>query len=191
MTSVPPAPPPPDSPYGGGPMPGGWSPPPPPRERPRSIALAVRLMYAGAVLQVLGGLSVLLQDRDQVRRQIEDQLRQSGSQVSDTAVNTAVTVSLVVPVVLGVVLAGVWVLMAVFNGRGASWARIMATILGGLNIAFTVVSLGVSSAMSASEGAGSVVLSLIGLALAATILILLWRRESSDYYAAMSTRPGY
>lgn len=166
---------------GGGPAQGG-----PVTTRPPAMDLAVRLMYAGAVLQVLAGLASLLQNRDDLRSQIRDQLESQGSQVTDAAVNTAMAVSFGAAVVFGLIYAGLWVLMAVFNGRGKSWARIVATVLGGLNIVLTVV--GVLASRSTGLGGGFVatVFQVLIAALGIVILVLLWRRESSEYYAGTS-----
>lgn len=200
MTSMPPPPPeypdggmPPGSPYGGGMpgMPGGPAPLDVPRPRP--VQLAVQLMYAGAVLQFLGGLSGLLQDRSSLRAEVQRQLESSGnSQVTPGMVDAAVTVGVWAPVVLGVILAGVWVLMAVFNGRGRNWARITATVLGGVNILSTGVSLVGTSIAGVSRSSMSLLLALVALAVAISVIVLLWRRESSAYFAARSgPRVGY
>ena len=37
-------------------------------------------------------------------------------------------------IVGGLIGVALWILMAVFNGRGASWARIVATVLGGISV---------------------------------------------------------
>jgi hypothetical protein len=67
--------------------------------------------------------------------------------------------------------------MAVKNGQGRSWARVVATVLGALNILFTLFGLVGETATSLT-----VVMSLISLALAGVILFLLFRPESSRFY---------
>ena len=160
--------------------------------RPAAMDLAVRLMYAGAVLQVLAGLASLLQNRDDLRSQIRDQLESQGSEVSDAAVNTAMAVSFGAAIVFGLIYAGLWILMAVFNGRGKSWARIVATVLGGLNIVLTIFGVIASSSAGMAGGIVATVFQVLIALLGIFILVLLWRRESSEYYAAMSApRTGY
>jgi hypothetical protein len=74
-----------------------------------------------------------------------------------------------------------WIWMAQTNQRGLEWARIVATVLGPLNIAFTVFSL--------SQSAGvAIVVRFLTIALSAAILFLLYRRDSTAYYKAVTTR---
>jgi hypothetical protein len=71
--------------------------------------------------------------------------------------------------------------MAWKNGQGRSWARIVATVLGAINVLFTLFGF--------TQPGMTVVTATIGvvnLILAVVIVILLWRPESSSYYAAVS-----
>jgi hypothetical protein len=80
--------------------------------------------------------------------------------------------------VIGILL---WVWMAETNRRGKSWARIVATVLGAINILLTVIGL------TTGQSTGLVVVfNLISAALAAVILYLLYRPDSSAYYEVMS-----
>jgi hypothetical protein len=72
--------------------------------------------------------------------------------------------------------------MAETNRRGRKWARIVATVLGGLNIVITLYRL------TQSTGLGTF-LDIIVIALAATILWFLYRPESNRYYDAVSGTP--
>ncbi len=163
-------------------QPPAWSGPmgePDPQERPsapKSIVNAVRLMYVGAGLSALGLLSTLT-STDQVREAVEDADTEglSGSEV-DAAVNMSIGIGIFVGV-LGVAL---WVWMALKNKQGKSWARTVATVLGGLNIAFTLFSI-----MGSSAGL-SMIVNIASIALAAVILWFLYRPESTEYYAAVS-----
>lgn len=142
-------------------------------------------MYAGAVI---AGLALLLTfvRTDSIRAQAREQLRASDQPVSDQLLDQAVTIGVAVGVVLGLVAIGLWILMAVMNRKGKKWARIVASVLGGLNIAFTLFGFVAGSALGAPVDAVSLVQSLISLGLAVAILALLWQRRSSAYYDAMS-----
>ena len=98
-------------------------------EQPPSIRNAVRLMYVGAVLSVLGALSIFLQV-DAIRDQIEE----DDPSLSGDDVDTAVAIFVVTFVVVSLISVGLWLWMAYANGAGKSWARVVATVLGGLNI---------------------------------------------------------
>jgi len=170
------------------PPPGPWgepsqwqAPQPAAAEQPQSIVTAVRLMYAGAALQVVGIIFTLLQ-RDEIR----DKIIENNKDFSKDEVDSALAAGMGFAVVIGLIGAGLWVWMAYTNGQGKTWARTTATVFGGLNVLFTLLGL----AMGQST-ALSMVLSLIGLALAVTILVLLYRPESNHYYMVMSGRTGY
>lgn len=144
--------------------------PPPP------LLTAVRLMYVGAALSatfLVLGLVLAGSLRDQIADEQPD--------LSATELDAAVAISTVFAVVIGLISVGLWIWMAVMNRRGRSWARVVATVLGGLNILFTLISIAVTQ----NTGIGTIV-NLISLVLAAAILWLLYRPESSAYYAAMS-----
>ena len=86
--------------------------------------------------------------------------------------------------VIGIVTVALWVLMARANRAGKSWARVVATVLG--IVAILIGLLG----MLQVELIG-LVLNLALIVLAAWILVLLYRRESTEYYNAVSQRPRY
>ncbi len=178
------APPPQGEPYGGyqsmPDMSAGPSEPAPRASAPSSITNAVKLMYVGAGISLIGIIVSLLSTGD-MRASVRDALRQQGKSLDPDIVDQTVTVGIILGVVFGLVGVGLWLWMARMNGNGRSWARIVATVLGGINILFTVVSLGRSTATGVSS-----VLGIISAILAVVILVLLWRKESSEYYAARS-----
>jgi hypothetical protein len=163
----------PSAPQHGGPGSGSAAPatPPPP------LALAVKLMYAGAVLALLEVVANVL-ERDAIRSQITDVGR-----LDPATVDAAVTAAVVVASVLSLLTAGLWVLNAVFNARGQKWARILSTILGGLALLFSLGSL------AQPAGGLSRVLTFVSLLIAAAVVVLIWRPESSQYYEARSGVP--
>lgn len=146
-------------------------------EQPPSIVTAVRLMWAGAALTAVGVLLSFTQT-DAIREQIED----SDSSLSASEVDTAVSVGIAFSVVFGIVGVGLWLWMANANGKGQSWARTVATVLGGLNAFSAVISLVASGTATTL----SIVLTVISLVLAVVILVLLYRPDSSAFYAARS-----
>lgn len=164
-------------------QPGPWasdyrSPVAGPVAKPQTIVNAVKLMYLGAVLTAVGVLATLLQV-DTIRDTIED----NDSSLTSSEVDSAVAFTIGFVIVSALISIGLWLWMASANGQGKSWARVVATVLGGLNILFTL--LGVVSGGSTPL---SLLISVISLALSAYILWLLWRPESTRYYEAMSPR---
>jgi hypothetical protein len=145
-------------------------------EPPSRILTAVKLMFVGAALSAIGIIFVLL-TTDTMR----DQLADNDPELTADELDTLVASSVAGSVIFGVVAIGLWIWMALANKRGVSWARVVATVLGGLNILFTLISL----VLIPSSGL-SLIVSLATIALAAVILWLLFRPESSEYYNAVT-----
>lgn len=141
---------------------------------PKPLALAVKLMYVGAAVTVLN-LAVQLTQTDAIREQIA-----ATGDMTPEAIDTAVTIGKVFGVVVTAIAVTLWVLNAVFNARGRIWARVLATVLGSLAVLFTLFGLAQPSTPA------TMALSLAQLVLAAVIVWLIWRPESSRYYKAMS-----
>jgi hypothetical protein len=143
-------------------------------ERPQSIRRAVTLMRVGAglaVLQIL--ISLLFIDS------IRDQVREDNPTFTDSEVNTGANIFLAVSVVVGLIGVGLWLWMAHENGEGKSWARTVATVFGVLGI--------LSSLFTLLGGGGAAILfGLVELVLAIVILVLLYSRDSSEYYRVRS-----
>jgi hypothetical protein len=138
---------------------------------PGPVALAVKLMYAGAALSLLGVIAQFLM-QDQMRELVEAQ-----PGMTSEAVDAAVSIGLVLAVVVGLVGVGLWVLNAVFNAKGKNWARILSTVLAGLNILFTLFSFAGPAPML------SRILAVLGMLLSIAIVVLLWRPENKPFYA--------
>ncbi|TDC49841.1 hypothetical protein E1212_17090 [Jiangella ureilytica] len=171
------APPPSGPPAWTGPVDGGsaWGDPAVPAEPPPSISRAVILMYVGAAISAVTALIPLL-----FRGSIRDAIEESDTSLTADEVDAAVNVTVGVGLVVGLIGVALWLWMASANKAGKSWARVVATVLGGLNILFTVLSL------STGGGGIALIVNLISIGLAGYILYLLYRPESSQYYAARS-----
>jgi len=143
---------------------------------PSSILTAVKIMYAGAALSALGLVMSLL-TADSAR----DRLAESNPDFTADELDAGVAFGIALAIVFGVLGILLWVWMAESNRRGKSWARIVATVLGGLNIVLTLFGL------FRGQSTGLVlVFNLISAALAAVILYLLYRPDSNAYYEAMT-----
>jgi hypothetical protein len=89
--------------------------------------------------------------------------------------------------IMGLVQCGLWLWMAAKNKAGRGWARILSTVFFGiwclgLIVNLAVVALGSARFASVVVAIAVVALGIVGL----SALILLWQRESSDYFAATS-----
>jgi len=151
----------------GGNAPPPPSPPAPVVTRPSSVARAVKLMWAGAALEVVARVLGLA----------------TGAYIGDDAPAQTPLGGVVAGAVVN---AALWSWMAWENGLGRSYARIMATILGAIGIIRAFSGFFVIGAFGG--GAVGLICSMILLGLAITILVLLWTKESSNYYRAVSSR---
>jgi hypothetical protein len=135
-------------------------------------------MWVGAAISGLGIIVTLFQ-----RDEIKDEIREADSSLTPSEVDTATAFAITITVVVGLIAIGLWLWMAHTNGQGKSWARIVATVLGGLNILFALLGLA-----QGQMPALSLIVTLVSIALAATILILLYRPDAGRYYEAMTPR---
>jgi len=137
-------------------------------QRPRSIQIAVALMIVSAALDGLSAIPSLMS------------FGGSGLNGLNGIIGSATGAAL-------------WWWMALANRAGKRWGRTAATVYFGLNalggsIGWLV--LAHHGAFSASAFAATtgfaLVVSLVFWLLGLTTIVLMWRRESSDYYDAMS-----
>ncbi|MBA2774888.1 MAG: hypothetical protein H0U36_12715 [Nocardioidaceae bacterium] len=151
-------------------------------QQPPSIKTAVTLMRVGAALSVVGILVALVTLntlKDDIRQQLQDQ----GTAFSDSDVDSAFGVAVAFIIVVGLIGAALWLWMASANGKGKSWARVVATVLGVINVLSFLysVSQGTTPALSLIVGALNVI---VGVA----ALVFLYKSDSSAYYQANSRR---
>jgi hypothetical protein len=157
---------------------GGEMPPDPTRhDPPRPVRTAVMLMYVGAALSAVSLIVTVLSFHA-----IERVIRNASSTLTAQQVHNDAIVAVTIAVVESLIAIGLWLLMAWGNKNGQSWARIVATVLFGLNTLFLLLSF-VRATVSLSL-AFSVLVWLIGLG----AIVLLWRKESSQYFALTGPR---
>ncbi len=148
-------------------------------QAPASLLWAVRLMFVGAGFSLLGGILSLAQS-DSARSEIIRTQPAMTSSAVDAAM-VAFTIGAIITALLSV---GLWILNALMNRRGKGWARIMSSVLAGLNFVFFLIGIGQSATLGVRLV--NVVLFLLGLSIAA----LLWLPASSRFYAD-SKAPKY
>jgi hypothetical protein len=146
-------------------------------EQPPAVRNAIRLMYAGAVLEVIA-LVVAVATRGSFKSAIlRNHPLYSAAQVHHAEIARTV------PLVVGALIAiGLWIWMAQANGRGLSWARTLSAVL------FGISTLGlVGSIFIARSGASltlGVIIWLVGLA----AIVLLYRKESGPFFSRQAPR---
>src|SRR5258708_36209111 len=95
---------------------------PVPPEPPRSVMIAVRLMYAGAALTAIGlVMSVVAVATG------ENALRASHKHATPAQLHATQSFLIAVSVISGLIEIGAWLLIARANRSGLKWARIAPT----------------------------------------------------------------
>ncbi|MBO0842528.1 MAG: hypothetical protein J2O46_05035 [Nocardioides sp.] len=195
--------PPPPNPYGTQPNPYGAPPPTQPQQpnpyaspagpvgdpdhRPLTLTLVMWGMILGALL-VLVSAALTLTHLDIIREAARAQAEKSAQPGIDasTMVNGTVAVAIGSAVVGAVIEVGLWIWMAIANAKGIAWARIVATCFGGIGVISALAGIGGSAIGSTAKIPGAPVVAVVDLLLAITLLVLLWLRPSSAFYAAVT-----
>ena len=140
---------------------------------PASVLTAVKLMYAGAAVSLLGLILNLV-----TAGSIKTAIRKADPSFTSTQVHNAEIVAITAIIVEALLGVGLWLWMAWANKRGRNWARIVASVLFALNTLFLVINLARPHAVVGLLY--DVVIWLIGL----SAIIFLWRKDSNPYFEA-------
>jgi hypothetical protein len=160
--------------------PGAEAPEPAGRVPPPPVLMAVRLMFVGAAISVLGLIANLA-----TVGSLKGTIEKAYPAYTPSHVHSLEIQLVVSTTITALIAIGLWVWMALANKAGKSWARIISTILFAFNTLFLLLSLLQPHASLGLAASGLVWLTGLG----ATILI--WRRESSPYYATRAaTEPS-
>jgi cytochrome bd-type quinol oxidase subunit 2 len=138
---------------------------------PQSVLSAVKLMYAGAAVSAVSLIVSLVSIGG-----TKDAIKKARPSLTAAQVNQLNAFIIALAVVSGVIGVALWLWMARKNDQGKNWARILSTVLFGLA---TLDLFGVFSQPKTVLGLVFPVLTwLIGLG----AVILLWRRESTEFF---------
>jgi hypothetical protein len=149
--------------------------PPEPQQRPaapNSVQTAVKLMYAGAALSLIE-LVVSLATVASLKSAILKKFPHYTSAQVHSA-ETAIVAGVVIEAIIAI---GLWLWMARANGAGRNYARITGTVLFVVYTLFLLVDL-----RRPTASVGLVFAALVWLAGLGAV-IMLWRRESSEYFS--------
>jgi hypothetical protein len=142
---------------------------------PRSVATAVRVMYAGAAASLIGIVIDLT-----TFGSLRSDLHSRSPSLTPAQLTTAVHVEIGLAIAGGLIGAALWIWMAQSSKAGRGWARITSTVFFAIDTISAL--LGASGASGLSVGGAAraygIVVWLIGL----VAIIFLWQRASSDYF---------
>jgi hypothetical protein len=145
-------------------------------EAPPSIRTSVNLVWAIVAMSVLSAVVTFIFFDDIISTTLDSQ----PASVDEGAVRASVTVSALVAVV---VFGALWIVLGIFLGKGANWARIVLTILAGLGVVFGLFGL------FGPQHASVLVVGIITWVLEAALLWFLWQKDSTAYLKG--SRPAY
>ncbi len=149
--------------------------------RPRPVDLAVLLMRVASMTPLLGILALYL-ERDLMYGVMNEAVLGSDRSDASEIVGGAWAWLLVWVLVLTVAEAVLWLWMAHANGSGRAWARVFSTVL------FVLLIVEAAPVVFSDPGAVVTIRYALEVALGATVVVLLWRPESSRFFAARSAR---
>jgi hypothetical protein len=148
----------------------------------RSVFTAVRLMYVGAVLELVTWITILA-TAGAVRAAV-----MSGNPGYPAAQAEAALRAHVLPdEIAAPIIVGLWLWMAWANGRGHNWARI------GFAVFFGASTVGVMSGLAnggASYATADLVLGIVLWTLELAILLLIYHPRSAAYYRRATVVSG-
>lgn len=144
--------------------------------RPKPVVTAVRLMYAGVLLALIGVLVNAL-SRDAITSALEhtNNSRAPADRLSATDLRQAAELTYDAFLAMSVVASVVWLVMAIANSRGLGWARIVATVLAVMNLLLTI---GMATRGTAAAAVAEIPTLLVG----AAAVRLLWQQASSTFF---------
>lgn len=158
--------------------------------RPRQIQIAVIGMWVGAAMSIIYVFVWYLELRTLNAKNSAALEEKYGDQLisADSLMDAGMVFSLGLNAVAALVAVAVWAWMAITNGRGIAWARIVATVLGAIGLLNT----GFAASAAYAEGIlipTSVIYYSANLVLVIAIIVLIWLPASTAFYKASSTRP--
>lgn len=161
------------------PYPTGGQPPmaPAPADPPQTVRRAGNLMYAGAALsaiEIVIGLFTIGSLKSAIKSQYPN--------YTASQIHSAQVAALTIAVVVGLLGVALWIWMARANLAGRSWARIVATVLFGIN------TIDLLAAIVQPHSVVSLILAVLVWLVGLGAIWLLWQRDSSAYIQARSNR---
>jgi hypothetical protein len=141
---------------------------------PPSIQNAVKLMYAGAAISAVSlVISLILPLADITSSKAS--LKKAHPSLTASQVDQAFNLGIAVAAVTGVIGTVLWLWMARANGQGKNWARILSSVLFGVNTLSLLALLNAPSLLGVLFAA---LTWLVGLG----AIVFLWRKESTEFF---------
>ena len=147
-------------------------------EPPAAVRNAVRLMYAGAALSAIVVIVSLL-----TIGSLKANILAHYPHYTTSQVHTAEVAAVITSIIGGLIAVGLWLWMAWANGRGRSWARIVAAVF------FAINTLDLLASFARVHAAGTLIVSVLVWLVGLGAIVFLFSKESGAYFAAQRSRP--
>ncbi len=148
--------------------------------QPATVRTAVRLMLAGAGLALLSTIITLVYSSriknavmTAAQKANATNARAGKATLTTAQIHSLANAYVVLLAVGGIVGVLLWLWMAWANNKGSNWARIVASVLFGLNTILLVLVAGRASI--------SVIFFAVGWLVGLVTIVLLWRRDTTAY----------
>lgn len=138
---------------------------------PAPVLNAVKVMYAGAVVSVIGGL-IFIATKSATKTAIQKRYPQYSAHTVSTLTNAGVIIGLVISLIG----AALFIWIARSSKSGKNWARITGTVLFAFSVVIMVYNF--RTVETTVTGILNLLISLIGLA----AVTLLWLSSSNAYF---------
>jgi hypothetical protein len=141
-------------------------------EQPPSVRNAVRLMYAGAALELIAAVVSLL-----TRGSLKASILKNHPNYTASQLHTAEVARTGFLIVAALIAIGLWIWMAQANGRGLPWARVLSAVFFGISTLSLLLSL------VAARTVGTIIVGVIVWLVGLAAIVLLYRKESAPFFA--------
>jgi hypothetical protein len=146
---------------------------------PQTVQNAVKLMYVGAALSLLGLIATAV-TASSVRPWIEKHIKTlNGKPITAHQISALAHFEITLGIVGGLLGIALWLWMARKNGQGRPWARIVSSVLFVL-CTLDILNVFRGGGASAFTSASALLTWLVGLG----AIILLWLPSSSPYFVS-------
>ena len=152
---------------------------PEPVQQPRSVRIAVRLMWLAAAIEVVALIVALLS-----RGALKAAILRRHPHYTATQLHHAESAQTVILVVGALIAVALWLWMAWANGRGRNWARILSAVF------FGISTLGLLLSFAAGRGVGDIIVSVVIWLIGLAVIVLLFGRESAPFFARQPVPGG-
>jgi hypothetical protein len=145
---------------------------------PQSLRNAVKLMYAGAALSLVG-LIVTIVTAGGLKSRIENSHPKiNGKPATATQINALAHFSIAFGIIVGVIGLLLWLWMARKNGQGRPWARLVSSVL------FLFSTLSLINLRSGGTSGLTVVAEVLVWLVGLGAIILLWLPSSNLFFTS-------